>query len=107
MAHYAIATANGQDIYAILITHRDDPPWLDLAVLGDPRTVDFVRELYSLRRPVGLEKQANIEALMAMLSCLYHIPAGEAVGLARELHAVETDPGLRDRLGRVIDRPAE
>ncbi len=104
MAHYAIGTANSEDIYTILITHRDDPPWLDLAVLGDHRTVNFIRELYSLRRPLGVEQRANAEALIAMLNCLYHLPTDDAVNLARGLISTETDPKLRDRLTLVIDR---
>lgn len=107
MAHYAIGTSNGEDIYSILVSHRDDPPWLDLAVLGDPRTVTFIRELYSLRRPLGVEKRENVEKLIAMLNCLYHIPTDEAVKQARELSSTETDPLLRERLALVIHRPED
>ncbi len=105
MAHYAIGTAHDEDIYSILVSHRDEPPWLDLAALGDPRTVDFIRELYFLRRPMGVDRQANSEALIAMFNCLYHIPTDGAVNQARELFATETDPNLRERLALVIDRP--
>lgn len=106
LAHYGIASANEYDVYSILIQRPDKIDLIDLAALGDPRSVQWLSARYDSLRAIGLEKPFNRTAIQDVLNCLYHIPGQEAVDLARTIEAKETDANLRSRAHRVLSRPS-
>lgn len=106
LAFQGIKTIQDYDVFEMLVKqsqwNMNFITWYVLAALGDARTVDFARQEYKRIRNQGAVRGVPPRPLlMELIDCLYHIPGDEAVELAHELAAGETDKALRDRLNHV------
>jgi len=108
LARYGIGRLGEHDVFAILIS-AEPPPLVDLAALGDPRTVDFLADRYAellAQRTSSKPSRDLREQAISLLNCLYHIPGDAAVELARSIMAQEPDAMLVERARLVVARGA-
>ena len=106
-ARRGISRIESIDVFDALVNSRfEQSDWKtiyeDIAILQDCRAVDLLRQRYQDLR--AYPDRGYEEEILDVPSCLYHIPCKEAVSTARTLEAKETDPRLRERLRRVVDR---
>jgi hypothetical protein len=105
LAHYGIDRVGEHDVFQLLTANSETLFYIDLASLGDPRTVPLLRTRYQALRDRGLGSDADREELVAVLNCLYHVPTAAAVRLAAEIRDAESDPLVVERAQLVVDRP--
>jgi len=108
LAHWGVSQVDGWDIFSIITGRIPFRPgefhtaMMALAALDDPRTPDFLATTYDSIRGRALPEET--ELLIATLNCLYHLSADEALLVATRIAENETDPVLRDRAKRVVER---
>lgn len=105
LAAYGIARLDSLDVFAELFPagkRLSVPDYALLAILRDCRGVGILRARY-LELRAGAAAGTQDEAVH-VLSCLYHLPCDQALALAKDLDATETDAILRERLRRVLER---
>ncbi|MBK8166482.1 MAG: hypothetical protein IPK64_11060 [bacterium] len=104
-AAHGVARLDSLDVFAELFAdgrRLSVPDYALMAILQDCRGVGILRAR-CLELRAGAAAGAQDEPVH-VLSCLYHLPCDEALSLAKELDATETDEHLRERLRRVLER---
>jgi hypothetical protein len=108
LASYGIARVGQNDVFLIITKeiwprrHLSTTDYMALAVLRDPRTLDFLSSDYN--STLGNTSAQRPSQICDIVNCLYHIPADSALVLARDIDARESDPRIRERCGHVIGR---
>lgn len=104
-AAHGLARLDSLDVFAELFPagHRfSRQDYALVAVLQDCRGVGILRSRYlALREDPDAE---GWDEPVHVLSCLYHLPCEEALALAKDLYATETDEHLSQRVQRVMER---
>lgn len=104
LAHFGIGHVGDHDVFEILTSDDPSLPLVDLAALGDPRTVPVLKESYIDLKKSDLAADRIRKECITVLNCLYHISGNEAVQLAEFIVKIETDSLLIERAKRVVNR---